>query len=307
VPGSFTLVALPDTQVYCQSYPQHFYAQTSWIAANVKKYDIKYVLHLGDVTNNNTQAQWAVAKTAMKTLDGVVPYAIAPGNHDYGSNGGTANRSTYLNTYFPPANYKSMATFGGVMEAGRLDNSFHTFGGLGSQFLILALEFGPRDKVLDWANRVVAGHPDHRVILITHAYLYYDSMRYDWSKYGSGQSWNPHAYATASSPEGTNDGEEIYQKLVRKHSNFLMTLNGHVLGDGLGDLVSKNDFGNESHQVLANYQMNTQGGEGYLRLIEFLPGGEKIQMKTFSPSKNQYKTDPQNQFVLKMKPPLAVK
>ena len=52
-------------------------------------------------------------------------------------------------------------------------------------------------------------------------------------------------------------------------------------------------------------QMKNQGGDGYLRLLEFLPGNRRIQVKTYSPYRNRYKTDPQNQFVLEWKPEKA--
>lgn len=35
--------------------------------------------------------------------------------------------------------------------------------------------------------------------------------------------------------------------------------------------------------MLANYQMLPEGGQGWLRLIELLPDGETIQVKTYSP------------------------
>ena len=50
-PGSWTLVIMPDTQIYAQDYPQHFNAQTQWIKDNAASLNIKYVLHEGDVVN----------------------------------------------------------------------------------------------------------------------------------------------------------------------------------------------------------------------------------------------------------------
>ena len=62
-----------------------------------------------------------------------------------------------------------------------------------------------------------------------------------------------------------------------------MTLNGHVLGDGLGYLASITDQGNVCHQMLSNYQFRQLGGEGYLRLLEFLPDGKTVNVFTYSP------------------------
>ena len=102
---------------------------------------------------------------------------------------------------------------------------------------MISLEFGPRKEVVRWANQIAAEHKDHAAILITHAYMYFNETRYDWEKYGEKQFWNPHSYPVA---EATNhdvhDGEELWRELVSKHENFIMTLNGHVGGDGLAHL-----------------------------------------------------------------------
>ncbi|HRZ47289.1 MAG TPA: metallophosphoesterase [Candidatus Paceibacterota bacterium] len=304
VPGSWTLAVLPDTQVYSMSYPDLFKDQTRWIAQNRQRHNIQYVLQLGDVTNNNLTNQWRVAREAFALLDGLVPYAIAPGNHDYGPNGGSANRTTFLNDFFPGSGFVSWPTFGGVKEPGRLDNSYHLFSAGGADWLVLALEFGPRNSVVEWANAIVGQHPARRLILITHAFVYDDDTRYDWARKGSAQIWNPHSYATASDPDGTNDGEELWQKLVRIHPNFTMVISGHVLHDGLGRLSTPNDAGHIVHQMLVNYQMQTMGGEAVLRLLEFLPDGRTVHVKAYSPLHGTYKTDPQNQFILTLDPPL---
>ncbi len=303
-PGSWTLAILPDTQVYAMSYPDLFLDQTRWIAANRDRYNIEYVLHLGDITNNNTSNQWQNAKSALSLLDGVVPYALVPGNHDYGANGGTENRSTQLHAFFPVADCAAWPTFGGVMEPGRLDNSYHLFRAGGVDWLVLALEFGPRDSVVAWAGQIAAKHPARKKILITHAYTYSDDTRYDWAGKGTAQSWNPHGYPTGSALDGTNDGEELWRKLVKVHPGFVLVLSGHVLNDGLGRLSTTNDFGEVVHQMLVNYQMQTQGGEAVLRLIEFLPDGRTVRVKAYSPFSGAHKTDPQNQFVLTLDPPL---
>ena len=71
-----------------------------------KKENIKYVVHLGDIVNNNNVPQWENANAAMRTLDGVVPYSVVPGNHDIGANGSANTRDTTLfNTYFPVSDF----------------------------------------------------------------------------------------------------------------------------------------------------------------------------------------------------------
>jgi hypothetical protein len=147
---------------------------------------------------------------------------------------------------------------------------------------------------------VVDEHPNRRVILLTHAYMYNDESRYDWQGRGDKQQWNPHAYETAKLPGGVNDGEELWNKLVRGRQGFFLTLNGHVLGDGAGRLVSRGDHGNVVHQLLANYQMNREGGEGYLRLLEFLPDDRTLRVRSYSPALGAFKTAADQQFDLEL-------
>jgi predicted MPP superfamily phosphohydrolase len=301
-PDAFMLVALPDTQVYAArpNLNHHFHNQTQWIVDNAERLRIKYVLHEGDIVNNNNRPQWEVAQAAMQRLDGKVPYALAPGNHDYGDNGGSNNRETFLNEYFSAEEHAKWPTFGGVFEEGRLESSYHTFEAGGRKYLVLALEWGPRDPVVAWAAKIARKHPDHRVILVTHAYMYYDETRYDWKTKGDKQTWNPHAYGNARLPGGVNDGEELWNKLVRKHPGFILTLNGHVLNDGAGRMASQGDEGNVVHQLLANYQMKPEGGAGYMRLIEICPD-DTIVVRSFSPSEMRVKTADDQQFKLSLK------
>ena len=310
VSNSWTLVVLPDTQYYscgvsCSSYPELFKDQMRWIIANRDRYNIRYVVQLGDLVDSPTDtAQWTNARAAMTMLDGVVPYAFVPGNHDYGSTGVGSDRTTLLNNYFPVAEYSSWPTFGGTMTANSMEDSYHLFSAGGVDWLILALEWGPRSNAVAWANQIVSVYPNRKVILITHAYTYSDNTRYNWAAKGTAQSWNPHSYGTANDPGGTNDGEELWTKLVSLYPNFFMVLNGHVLNSGLGRLESTNNFGNVVHQMLVNYQMQALGGGAALRLVEFLPDGKTEQVTGYSPYYGTWMTDSGNQFVLTNHPPL---
>jgi 3',5'-cyclic AMP phosphodiesterase CpdA len=278
-PGSWTLAVLPDTQGYSLRFPGLFFAQTAFIAESRDRLGIQYVLQLGDITNNNTPLEWEHASAAMSLLDGVVPYAMVPGNHDYGPSGDASSRDTLLNDYFRYADIAKWPTFGGAYENGALDNTYHLFSAGGYDFIVIGLEWAPRDEVIAWANAVMDQYPDRLGIFITHAYLNNDDRRYDHLDTEHSQRFNPHDYRT---PGANNDGQELWDELIRKH-RFVMTLNGHVLGDGEGYLVSETDLGNQCHQMLSNYQMREQGGEGYLRLIEFLADRRTVKVHTYSP------------------------
>jgi hypothetical protein len=303
--GSFTIAVLPDTQNYSERYPQTYLAQTNWIVENRKDRNIACVLHLGDITNNNAPAEWVNAQKAMQVLDGQVPYAMVPGNHDYSEGGSCKDRTTLMNDYFTVGQYKDTPTFGAAYdkEPDRLENSYHLFSAEGRDFLVVALEFGPRRDVVRWANEVVAKHKDRAAILITHAYMYYDDTRYDWKKYGDKQTWNPHNYAIAkATADDVADGEELWNGLITKHENFILTLNGHVLRDGLGRTVTSTPGGRDVHQVLVNYQMRPHGGDGWLRLIECGSDGRTAQVYDYSPVLQQRNESGQNQFAMHFSP-----
>lgn len=298
-PGSFTIAVLPDTQHYSEEFPNTFLTQTRWIAENQKARNIACVIHLGDVTNHSTRYEWKNAVKAMSVLDGRVPYFLTTGNHDYSDGGHCTDRTTLFNWYFPVWRYRRQPTFGGVYdrEPKRFENSFHLFDAGGRGFLVLALEFGPRKDVIRWANEVVACNPDRSVILVTHAYAYYDNTRYDWKGRGTKQSWNPHTYGMAhATNDDVCDGEEIWNSLISQHENFVMTLNGHVLGNGLGRLASPIPCGRSVQQILVNFQMKPRGGDGWLRLLEFRPDGKTVLAYDYSPTRQQRNESPENQF-----------
>jgi hypothetical protein len=299
--GSFTVVVLPDTQGYSMSYPANYNAQTKWIVEHRRDRNIACVLHLGDITNNNTHDQWQNAVKAMNILDGETPYFMTLGNHDYGDNGHTADRSTFFHDYFPLAKYSALPSFGGCYdkEPERFDNSYHFFSAGDRDFLVLSLEFGPRNDVVRWANEVVEQHQDRAAILITHAFVYYDDTRYDWAKYGAAQLWNPHSYAVAKATDhDVNDGQELWDKLVSRHDNFIMTLNGHVCADGIGRVTSTLPSGKEVPQVLVNFQVKPKGGDGWLRLLEFRADGTTVQASDYSVTRDQCNVAADNTFTM---------
>lgn len=289
----FTIVALPDTQFYSETYPEIFKAQTQWIADNVASKNIKLVLMEGDIVNGGGETyQWQNADAAMKILDGKVPYMVAIGNHDYNQNqplGRTAS-ATNFNKWFGPARYAGQSWYQGAFASGSNENYYGFFTFSGREYIVLVLEAFPRDSVLDWANNVLAANHGREAILLTHAYLYYDNTRI-----GRCDGFNA---AKIGATDG-NDGEPMWSKLVSKHPNISLVLNGHVTpGDGTGRLSELGVNGNLVNQVLADYQTLPNGGNGWLRIMTFHPSSNTIDVKTYSPWLNQYKTDSENQFTL---------
>ncbi|MDQ0640316.1 hypothetical protein QF042_003881 [Pedobacter sp. W3I1] len=91
----FAIIVLPDTQYYTSEKSdgkkEMFSAQTEWIAKNAAKENIKYVIHLGDISDDGEKfpQQWVNAAESMYKLEKPqsgypqgIPYGMAVGNHD---------------------------------------------------------------------------------------------------------------------------------------------------------------------------------------------------------------------------------
>jgi hypothetical protein len=319
---SFTLVALPDTQYYASAHPGILEAQAQWILEHQNDDRIAVVVHEGDIVDADEARQWEPAARSLHRLDGRVPYVLSAGNHDYRRAGSVITRETSMDRYFPAAGFSGHprsnrprnpwtatgsleqsssspdANLGfGTFEPGRIEDSFRVIDAPGGPWLILSLEFGPRDEVLAWAGAVAKQHAALPAMVVTHAYLSSDGTRYD-HRTRTDQPWNPHVYLRDTGRGEVNDGEEIWRKLVSTNDNILFVLCGHDLGDGVARLTSVRRDGTKVHQLLANYQMDALGGEGFLRLMRFFPAERRVVVRTYSPYADRFKTDPDNDFTV---------
>jgi len=241
-----------------------------------------FVIHEGDIVNKSWQEyQWVNANNSLCILDGVVPYILSIGNHDW---------NDFYSQYFPPSRYEHEESYGGHFGV-LFQNRFAFFSAGGMKFMIISLEFGPSDEVLEWASEIVSKNRDRRVIVVTHAYMNNDDTRL-----GTEDRGNPHQ--DERTRDG-NDGEEIWDEFVKFHPNIFLVLSGHILGGGVGRLTSIAVEGNEVHQLLANYQAGTPGRAGsWLRVMKLVPGENKIYVSTYSPNFDAFLNDSENEFVL---------
>jgi hypothetical protein len=296
VPGSVTLVALPDTQYYADCRSPHLAAQTEWIRDQATARNIQAIVTLGDLTEHNIPAEWEFVSKAYAPAATAVPLVLVTGNHDEGNGGSADVRSSLISKYFPHPPGKAKAALVETARPGDISNAYYRVALPKVTLGFLALEWSPRNEAVAWANAVLMRHPKDRVVVSTHAYLYDDGTRYDWKGKGPAQEWNPIAYPTGKRnpnkdaamdnlhPDGAHDGEMLWNALIKRHAGVFLVTSGHVLGKGEGVLTSKGDKGNTVNQVLVNYQMLREGGLGYLRLFEILPDGKTLRMKTYSPS-----------------------
>jgi hypothetical protein len=295
VRASWTIAVLPDTQNYTNlTNSLVFDAQTQWIVDNKDALGIEIVLHEGDITNNNVVEEWEIAKNAISTLDGQVPYMLALGNHDYLPHPSPFDDAyrpqTKINDYFSLSDNPLNATTV-EMVPGDLANTYRTFAAPDSRkMLIFSLEYDPREEVMDWAGSIADSLSDHMAIVVLHRYLReLDEI--------DGQ---PAAQRTIS-------GNKIWDGLTGQHESIEMVLNGHYLDkndtDPYGRLMTARQSsvglnGNIVHEIAFNSQQLPNGGDGYLRLLEFI--GNTVQVRTYSPTLDIWATNDRNEFQIEL-------
>jgi Calcineurin-like phosphoesterase len=247
----FTFAAYPDTQRECwRSSDTRFIDRSKWLVQNKAALDLRFATHSGDVVDWDTpkHEQYELASAAMRPLESAgIPYTLAIGNHDTAAVGVGGSAATpgqthiqvrdtrTFNAYFNASRYTNVR---GAYESGKVDNIYATYEAGGVKWMVLVLELWPRTGVIDWAKSVVAGHPGHNVIVVTHDYL--DG--------GGGIEQTNGGYG-ATSPQF------LYDQLISKYANIRMVLSGHV---GMaGARVDTGVHGNKIYSFLNTFHSET--------------------------------------------------
>jgi len=239
-----------------------------------------------------------------------LPFAVAPGNHDYDAMWSVAG--------YPPNRDKKFRELDrtvedmGLLHVGGLDNfrsafgensdffrnkpwyidshngganSAQRFSAGGFSFLHIALEMQPGDKVISWAESVLSANPGLPTIITTHDYLDASGERRP----------QPMVDLARVDPDYHNSAEQVWDALFSRHDQIFLVLCGHHKGQSLR--VDANLNGRLVYQVLADYQARGQAaidagrskrhvgiGDGWVRLMTFDFAVEPavIKVKTFS-------------------------
>lgn len=301
-PKSFTMILMGDPQGYTKFDMNQplFDLCTAWIEDNIDQLNIKAVLCTGDIveqnenldtkqriTNQTGHEMWMAASNAFARLDNKVPYIISGGNHDYGYKR-AENGMTHFPKYFP---FERNSTWRDILVSAypnrngveSIENAAFEFKAPAwGKLLVITSEFAPRDEVLNWAKELIAKDrfKNHKVIFMTHSYL----------RERTAERIKEESYTITP----RNWGQDIWDKLIEPSSNILMVLCGHTgkpsddFADAVAYRVDKNHAGKNVHQMMFNVQTigggwNGNGGDGWLRILEFMPDGKTIKVRTYSP------------------------
>jgi concanavalin A-like lectin/glucanase superfamily protein/List-Bact-rpt repeat protein/fibronectin type III domain protein len=282
VPGpDFTIVGVPDTQYYTSELNGAtnaiFLSQTNWIVSNRASRNIVYVATLGDCVehgdNGGNDIEWqradlgysAIENPSTTGLPAGLPYGVTVGNHDQSPNGDADGTTTFYNQYFGESRFLGRPYYGGHYGTNN-DNWYDLFSASGMDFIVISLEYDttPDAAILSWADNLLTTYASRRAIILSHNFA------------GTG---NPATFST--------QGQATYNAL-RGHSNLFLMLCGHVPGEGRRqDTFS----GNTVNTVMSDYQGRTNGGNGWLRIMEFSPANNVIRVKTYSPWLDQFEAD----------------
>ena len=263
-----------------------------WIADNVDDKNIAEVIALGDITEashcndpglsvdgfrqyRTYDAEWKIAKNAIDQLKGKVPYTVIRGNHDdYQIDdffGGDEDYTSQFGGFYSESSgyYKDSIT-----------NSWKTLEIHDDKYLFLTLDYNGTGKALTWAAEVIENHPDHKVIISTHAYSWFDGTRLNHEK-------EKNEYFQF---RGIN-GDTIWSKLASKYENVIMVASGHIGTDDMVYNFAEGDHGNKVLQILINPQEmdDCKTFTGLVCIMNFSEDGQKIELEYYSPLLDMYK------------------
>ena len=288
LPGpDFSIAVLPDTQMYTGELnggtKEMMIAQTEWAISNRLAGNIAYVTQLGDISNNgDTPAyafQWHNATNAMYRLENPtrtqlpegMAYGVAVGNHEFSPIGNaTIGTTSNYNRYFGVSHFAGRDYYGGHYGTNN-NNHFDFFSASGLDFVVLYFEYNtaPPAELLAWGNAVLATNAHRRAIVVTH-------------NFGNTQTpvvWSDQAHA-------------IYDAL-KGNTNLFLFLGGHVTGQGRREDTFN---GNTIRTLVQDYQGWADGGNGFLRILNFSPSNNVVVAQCFSPVTGEYLTDEDSEF-----------
>jgi len=294
----FSIAILPDTQYYTSEKNggknEMFLAQTKWISDHAKQEKIKYVVHLGDISDDGEKfpVQWENAWAAMSLLEKPqkdypqgIPYGMAVGNHDQTrSQFPLSGKTDQYNKYFGITHFKDRKWYGGHYGDNN-DSHYDLFEAGGLKLIVVFLEYDAYDEDIEplnkWASKILDQYADRKAILVSHSFIHFNA------KTGTNEK---------GFPKFSKQGQRRFDAL-KSHPNVFMTLSGHVGDNGEG-YRQDGYAGNVIKSFLSDYQSRPQGGHGLMRLMTFSKSKDLIRVRTFSPFTGEEEKDADSEFTL---------
>lgn len=293
--AGYTIVVLPDLQYQTAFYPAEFTSIFNWIMDNRVNLNIRMVVGVGDMTQNNTTTEYDRLDSNYDRFDAVgLPYFVVPGNHDYA---GAAVNSRDLTRYNDPA-YFGIARNAAEYTAGTRrswngttsETSWYkqTIGT--KKWLFMGLQCFPTQAEVTWAKAQLDSfntvEPERDVWITTHAYI---------TAYGELSTDSSIAGPTTYGLTADYSGRELFDSLVRLYPNVKIVTGGHFIyatqGPAVQRITDVGKYGNTIQQFLINYQFDGGNyGYGYFSRFRFAPDSSKLTVSFYSHFLGQFDT-----------------
>ncbi|QSF55708.1 serine/threonine protein phosphatase [Brevundimonas fontaquae] len=265
------------------------------------------------------------AIAAYDLIDGVLPFSVVSGNHDYDGQWWDEQWPQDLTAPAGDLRRLGMIHIGGLTawnQAFGADTKFfkdrpwyvashdggadsaQVFEAGGYRFLHIGLQMAPSDASLTWAETVIHAHPGLPTLITTHDFI---------DKTGKRRA-HPVVDLHALDPYD-NDAQGVWDKLIARNPQIFMVLSGHHNGQAFR--TDLNRQGGAVYQLLSDYQDRNQTGrdagltpdrapgigDGWMRLMAFDMTGETptVRVRAYSTHYRQYASD-QPEYAQRYKP-----
>jgi hypothetical protein len=266
----FSIMQISDTQFLSVSYPTLFNETIKWIANNSASYNLKMVVHTGDIVDNingtsgtySDPAQWDRANSAMNLLaDAGVPYCWDAGNHDQipwnDANG------TWLGSNYPAFNVSNMRSKPyWVSDFFDSKNTAVKLFYKGYPFLIINLEYMATNATINWMKTLLDNNKDANVIVAAHTYL---------NKAGG------YGFSSAGLP-GEVAWCNNFKIILDGYPNIFLTLSGH---DPSGT-ANMTRLGSREEVFFNRQGINNQTGAAAVRIYTFDLTNMNVSTSTYA-------------------------
>ncbi len=276
---TFSIMHISDTQYISKDYPQLFYDTTAWIVNNAANYNVKMVVHAGDIINYNAtqsvmDSEWTCANTSMSALlNAGIPYAFCTGNQDvkpYYNPNGNMTGDSYLS--FNMSYLRSKPYW---VDDFNSKNTAVKFTVNNFPFLIICIEFAATAPTLTWMQEVLDANPDCNVIVAAHMYL--------------------NQNATYSNPLAPfADWGNNFKVILDSYPKVFLTLSGHYGEADAGANMIRVDDREEIFFDRSNIN-GFQGGAS-VRIYTFNLTSKTVNVSTYALDTQTWLTDAYNQF-----------
>ncbi|MGC4231872.1 MAG: metallophosphoesterase [Niabella sp.] len=263
-----------------------FENQIKWILQNRDTQHIAYVVHLGDVTEDNKEEEWKKAKDILNPLlENNIPLGVAVGNHDQtpANTPSKGDPNSGYNRYFGKSVFEGKSWYGGSMFANNSSEChFDLFSANNENFIAIYLEYNEfgikgydsayEAKSLKWMDSLLNAHENRKAIVVSHCILELPLPNFGTTYFNNVKF----SYRTSNfSPQGKN----IYE-VAKLHKNVFLMLCGHHTAETLRlDTYDEHTI----KTFLTDYQFRGKGGAGLMRLMRFSKTKQTVEVSTFIP------------------------